>query len=152
MAPCPRGNCLQQGMVSRWTMPEKNPPQPGPGRSMHKYTFIYALLLPDQGNGQLQEHSLQGSQIWMQNGQTQPPSLKTGELQILIQGKEGSVPFNLQLLPLHSCEGHNSDPYDKKIFKAEVIAPLQNSMFDATKFILFYTCSLSLLIFSFQDH
>lgn len=72
----------------------KKPLQPGPGRGTHKYSFIYALLLPEQGNGQLQEDSLQGSQICMQNGQTQPPSLKIGELQVLMQGKEGSDPFN----------------------------------------------------------
>lgn len=54
-----------------------------------------------------------------------------------MQGKEGPVPFNLQFLPPHYCEGH-SNPYDKKIFKAEVTAPLQNSMLDATKFMLFF--------------
>lgn len=43
-------------------------------------------------------------------------------------------------------------PVAVKIFKAEFPAPLQNSMLDATKFILSYTCSLGLLIFSFQDH
>lgn len=153
VAPHPRGNCLQQGMVpadgpcwkrNSWTWPRKR----------HTQIQIYALLLPGQGNGQLQERSLQGSQKWVQNGlfeMSEPPSLKTGELQTLMQEKEGPVPFNLQLLPLHYCEGH-SNPYDKKIFKAEVTAPLQSSMLDATKFMLFYTCSLGLLIFSFQDH
>lgn len=90
--------------------------------------------------------SLQGSQNWVQNGQTPPPRLNSGELQTLMQGKEGPVPFELQLFPLPYCEGH-SNPYEKQIFKAEFTAPLQNSMLDATKFILFlYLFSLSAYI------
>ena len=76
---------------------------------------------------------------------------RAGELETLMQEKETPVPFNLQFMPLHYCEGHNH-PYDKTIFKAEFATPLQNSMLDTTKFMLFCTCYLRLLIFSFQNH
>lgn len=105
-----------------------------------------AQLLPRPGEQSAPETSLP-AQSCVQNGQTQPPSLKTraGEVETLMQ-EEITVPFNLQFRPLHYCEGHDNT-YGETIFKAEFTTPLQNSMLDATKLMLsLYLLSGSIFI------
>lgn len=150
--PHPRGNSLQKGMVTAdgpcWK--GNSPTWPRKRQAQIELYLFTAACRPGEWAAPgtfLARQSELGAE-WS-NTTSQSEQWKAGELQILMQGKDCPAPFELQLLPFHYWEGH-SNPCDKKMFKAEFTAPLQNSMLDATKFILFNTWCLSLPIFSFK--